>query len=308
MLRTGMRSVVVAVVLAGCFRGDPPPPANPTITLAAPKPAKDRSFAIGDALGFLPGDAELAVVIDMKPLRASPLWPRFEPILRGKMGATSMTALATFVTTCNFDPLADLTWMAIGLRDLKANSPSGTFVIRGIDRDTYLKCIDAVGKANPSIQQSNGVVIVPGAAAMTFVDSRTFVVIIGPNANANTLRDVLDGGAPLRVTPWAVDLLSKVNTQDPAWLIYNGSAVMPSSRGVGGSIQVDDQGVGASFRLRFADDAAATSFATVLQSQMQGMQSMFTELTATPDFDEIALRIRATVAQMQTLLGLAGIP
>jgi hypothetical protein len=309
-----MRILVIGALVAvftGCFRGDPAPPTHPPTTPTA-RPMT-RGAAIADPLGFLPADAEMVLVIDMKPVRVSPLWQRFEPMLRQRTNQF----LAIFATACKFDPIESLRWISIGIRDLTATSPTGAFVIRGFDRELVMKCIELARMGDPTaITIDEGIVTIGGTSqsALTFVDATTLVAIVGPNANANTLRGVLDGGAPLRLTPWINELLPKIDTKDPAWFVLDGNSKLlagsgfgTKARGVMGSMNLVN-GVGGSFRMRLDAPDQATNLVATMQGQIGPVAGFFDELAITADDTDVVVRVRATTSQIEMILSLAGVP
>jgi hypothetical protein len=249
----------------------------------------------------------------MKPVRESPLWARFEPMLRQRTDPF----LAVFATVCKFDPIAQLRWISLGIRDLSAPNPTGTFVIRGYDRDVVMKCIELARAGDPSaIAIDQGIVTISGTnpTALTFVDASTLVAMVGPTANANTLRGVLDGGAPLRLSPWFSELLPKVNVKDPAWFVLDGNSkllantgVVQKMRGLMGSMNLDG-GVSANFRMRLDAPDQASQFATTMQGQLGPVSGMFEALAVTADDADVVFRVRASTGQIEMLLGLAGVP
>jgi len=120
-----MRALVglITVGCLGCFGGSPPPPAAPP---PAPPKAIKHTAALGDALGFLPADAQVVAVLDFKELRTSALWKRLEPVLRQRAG----TQLTGFASLCQFDPITPLRRVSVAARDING-TPSGVVVVHG---------------------------------------------------------------------------------------------------------------------------------------------------------------------------------
>lgn len=320
MLTTGMRPrwfalVLLVVTVAACYRSAPEPK-----TLANKAPALRARVAIVDPLGYLPMDSEVVVHLDASQLRASAMWPRFEPMMLARIGPT----LSMFQTTCGFDPLAAITRISLGMKDLDAPRPGGIIVVRGLDRAATMACYERADaqsrKAHlpPGHTVERGIVVVPGSAgdpptAFTFADANTLVVMTGVNTSAQALVDVLDGGTPLRGSTAFNDIFGYVEPRDAVWFVINGnskvfdklSVLGVDPRAVAGSVSLR-AGLAGSVRVRFATPDQATQLAATVQPQVGAVKMFADELEVTSEETDLLVRIVMTQQQVESLAAMLG--
>lgn len=287
---------------AACYRGSapPPPPAPAPVPVRDPLAARAR-----DPLAFLPADSELVAVIDVRSLRRSPTWRRLEPIIAAQAG----TALGQFEAACGFDPLAGLRRISFGLRGLDDAEPTGVIVVRGIDRDAAMACI----QAREGVTVERGYVTIDGSdrGALTFVDASTAVVLVAPDASAARLAALIADGSPLRGAPAFEDVLGSVRMRDPLWFVVVGKNKTLTSMATFGAIPVAliasvrlGSAISAELRLRLAAPDEATRMAAAMQSQIAMATQMFEQLTITAEDLDLVLRLRMTQAQLDQFLSL----
>jgi len=301
-----MRALVGLVLVAGCFTSAAPPAAP----RPEPKPAR-RTVALTDALGFLPAESTVIAVIEVKDLRASPAWARLEPTLQQRVDPLLPGG---FSKNCQFDPIASLKRVAIGLREVDTPTPSGVVVLRGYRRELVMACLElAKTTAGPSkITIADGVALLqsgPLRAAVTFADDTTLVIQIGANADAISLAGVIDGGAPLRSTPSFLEAIGNLDITAPMWVaildpkLLAGAAMGLKPLQATASGRLVD-GASSQIRIRLDDPALASTTATSLQSQMSAAAMFFEELTVTDEDADLVVRMRMNPSQLEMVLGM----
>jgi hypothetical protein len=168
----------------------------------------DRSATIGDPVGFLPGDAQLAMWIDLDALRASAVWATY----RAKVVAALGARLTNFVAKCGFDPLEAVKSIAIGLADF--SEKEGVFVIRGLDRDRTIRCLEQHALGDDTITSDHGVVSILDKSGalnlLTFVGPTTLVMVGSGKPTVETLQRAVATDRPLRDDGEVVALLGKL--------------------------------------------------------------------------------------------------
>jgi hypothetical protein len=293
--------VCLIAITVGCYRGSAPPPAPP-----APAPKAPRSVSSSDALAYLPEDSSLIVVADLAELMGSQSMKTLAPVLQKRIPAN----VAQYFATCGFDPLT-LKRASMGLRNTDATKPSGVMVLRGYRRDVLMKCIEQAHAAQPSALTIDRGVVTMAATdsklALAFADDHTLVIQIGPETTAETLRNVLDTGAPLRLNARFTELIAKLDPSHPLWFVFDDAKVMAGAplgspvRTVMGSARIADS-LTTDVRIRFADPAGAVSAATLLQTQTASAMSFFDELTINPDDLDVVVHATMSDAKFASAL------
>lgn len=295
--------VCLIAITVGCYRGSAPPPAPP-----APPPKAPRPASSSDALAYLPEDSSLIVVADLRELMGSQSMKALAPVLEKRIPTT----VSQYFATCGFDPLT-LKRASLGLRNSDATKPSGVMVFRGYHRDVLMKCIQQAHAAQPSaLTIDHGVVTVNATdskLALTFADDQTLVIQIGPETTAESLRAVLDTGAPLRLDARFTELISKLDPSHPLWFVFDDAKVMAGAplgspiRTVMGSARIADS-LTTDIRIRFADPAGAVGAATLLQAQTASAMMFFDELTINPDDLDVVVHAAMSDAKLSSTLSL----
>ncbi len=312
-----MRVLVGATVLVGCYK-NAPDAATPPVAQSAPvasTPAASVSRALGDPIGFLPGNSELVLSVDGDQLRTSALWTLADQKLRAAGGSS----LTTFTTTCGFDPMSSIRHVTLGLRGLERDVPEGVLVLTGLPRQKLVDCFARTDISSRSTLTVDGDVYTirkasdPSAVIFTFVDDTTLVVLVGASTNRSALDKVIASGAPLRRSPAFTQLLDQVDTSAAIWgAVHGRSSMFDITRGsqkptaVWGSIRLED-GAALSMRLRFGDTATAQQLVNLAQTQIQGAAQMFFDrIDVSADGAEVAVEAAMSEAKLSTLLSLIG--
>jgi hypothetical protein len=315
-----MRTLLAAAVaLAGCYR-EPAPTTVSQPLVAAPT----RTFVAtaSDPVGFLPIDSEVVAVVDMRTLRASAVWKRFEPMLMAKAGPT----LDSIRTGCGFDPFEQIRRISFGFKNLSADTkPTGVMVVKGIERDATMRCVQRAHATNPagSVVDMGGngrpatVAIAPTngefPTVFAFIDPTTLVVVVDHNASLAALDEVLRRGSPLRSSPVFVELMNHVQLTDPLWFVMNGSAkAFDKLGGLGfkptailGSVNLAN-GLALDARIRLDTPDLAKSMSAMAQNQLTMLQAMVEEIVVAAEDADLVVRVRMTQPQLDSMLGLFG--
>jgi len=305
-----MRSALVLCVLAACYHDAVPAP-----VASAPASAPRVRATPSDPLGYLPVDSEVVVSLDANQLRASGLWKALEPVVSAKAG----DGLARLRAQCSVDPLRSIKQVAIGFKGFEdAAGPSGVVVVRGLDRNVLMACMDRLIEANPRITVASGVVAVkavPGAhpGAFTFANASTLVVVLGPTASPEQLAAVIQGGSPMRGSPMFVELLGQIQVRSTAWFALNGNAkVFDKMSALGfrpaaitGSVVLANGFTGA-VRMRLDSEDSARKLAALGQAQLGPAKALADEIALTADGADVVLRVVMSQGQLEAFAGIFG--
>jgi hypothetical protein len=290
-----MRWLVVLLV-AGCFREAPPPPAN----LARGEPQ-----ASPDVLAYLPGDAEIVVALDVQQIRAAPLWQKYE-------AALTQGAFAKLQTVCGIDP-ASIQRVTLAAR---GGANDVVAVVRGLPRDRFMKCVvDPKLIGRPVAVIGDVVTVTDGGqtTAMKFVDARTLVAHIKSGATADTLAAIVRSGSPLRRVPAVADMFVRADTGAPVWFVAGGTPWLSRGLGMGhavaaanGSIHITD-GVDLVVRMRVDSQGAAQQVAQALKSQLGFTHPFVNSIDVVAEDLEVKLAVTVTEAELDRLVGIMGL-
>ncbi|MDX2090061.1 MAG: hypothetical protein SFX73_19545 [Kofleriaceae bacterium] len=308
---------LLVVALAGCFSSKPvaptPPPSNVT---AAPKPlTRKHSVTVADPLGFLPIDSEMVFHLDMGRLRKSAVWQQYEP----KLLEAASLALTQMKNSCGVNPISGLRTIRAGFKDFgNGGKPAGVMVVTGLDGERLLACVASTKSPSAKLAIDGNVVIGTGTDGQPFalelVDASTIVAVVGPNTDRARLDEVVNGGAPLRNSAVFNEIFGTINTQGALWFTVNGNAkAFDGARASGfgfnalfGSVGLVD-GLSASVRMRVGSPAAASQMATMITSQVGMAKSFVDRLDISADANDIVFELGMTDAQINAILGMAGL-
>src|SRR5688500_15809550 len=135
----------------------------------------------------MPGDSQLVRGRDVPQPQASALWKNFvEPQLaKGEM----KKQLDEFKTNCGVDAMKVVTKIAMGIKGIGGDKPDGVIVAHGVPKAKLVACYDKLQKgkkADQDITRDGDVLIVKQkggqAAAFTFIDDSTAIMVIGTQA------------------------------------------------------------------------------------------------------------------------------
>lgn len=302
-----MRALLVGAVLCGCYREAPAPAPTPHAPIAKP------NLAINDPLGFLPVESEVVAVVELRSLRASQLWKRFEPAVLARI----KPALDEFKTLCGFDPLVTVRRISVGFRDFGAGKPTGVVVVKGIERDPAMRCMQRMHDGAPTGSAiERGVVTIPAdpPIAFTFVDGATLVALIGPGASPAGLGAVIARGTPLRGSPQFGELFGKLQLGDPLWFVLDGKSKLFDNasmlsvfrpRAILGSVNVSN-GLAVAARVRLDTADEATNVTAMVQGQLGMAATIFEEIAVSAEAEDMVIQIRMTEEQIQAVLTMVG--
>jgi len=302
MIRT---SLALALVSIACQPAAAPVPSNQVVAPAVPA-------ATADVLGFLPLASDIVLRFDVKALRGSPLWAEYQPKLVAAIGPE----LAGIKQKCGFDPLEAVESVTAGLTNTsKGGPPDGVFVVRGLDRDRTIACLEAQILPDTTVTNDHGVLSLAHERGslnlMTFVDPSTLVLMGSTHSTREGLEAVLHGGAPLRNSPAFLETYGKLEPDATVWLAFNGNAAVLDKfaamggrpRGVYGTIRIA-AGIAVRFHLRMETADQAAQIAATFSSQMQAARSMFDQLAATSEGDVVAITVDLSAAKLRSLVGM----
>ena len=183
-----MRALVLILgVLIACDAGEKPTPPSVAKPPAGPKATITRTDT---DLTYLAADTDLVFAINFKTLEQSPLWPTYAPKIK-----------AGLLPRCDYDPVPTLESLTIGL---VTESELNVYVFRGIDREKATKCLGA---------PKDGVITISKALGKTYMvafPDATTMIIHGPKATPDTMKQTLQRGAPLRYNAAFVAALNKL--------------------------------------------------------------------------------------------------
>ena len=191
---------------------------------AAPRAIASRSVANSD-LSLLPADSDLVFGINFAQLRGSAIWQQY---IAPKLATAD--ELRTFETLCGFDPLTSLGSMSVGLRGVMgAADVTGVIVIHGFEKTKAMTCFDKHGVADAQqdgskVDVDGDVVLLTdkdgGHTAFTFIDAKTALVVLGPEAATKQSVEHIAAGSDETETVFA-DALQSVNTDDSVWMMIS---------------------------------------------------------------------------------------
>lgn len=303
-----MRSVLVVLAIAGCYKDKPavtPPPANKA----------DRSPSVGsdDVLAYLPVDSEIILGIDLLELRGSALYGSFEDELSSSLGAKLAEA-----RQCGVDPMRGLERLTAGGK-LTGDSDDflGVVVVRGVDVSLALPCIAKKAAANGVVTNENGVVTVTKPdhqdAVATSAGARTLVIQFGPGVNKASIANVKSKGAPLRTSPAFMALFQRREPNAAVWGMVNGNAKFMAQvratgvnpRSLDGTLRITDQLV-AALRVSFSTPGDADQFVQTM-AQVQGIATpMLERFDVRADGPVVHVDATATEGQVRAIASLLG--
>ena len=204
-----------------------PPALGPT---AAPRLLASR-FAVVADLELLPADSDVVLGVNFAQLRQSAIWQRFvEPKING------VDEIYQFGALCGFDPVKSLSSISVGLKGMgESDQVSGVIVLHGFEKTKAMSCFDKQGvaeveKDGSTVTIDGDIVLLTdakggGAAAFTFIDNTTALIVIGPAAATRQgVERIAAGNSGLQTSSAFADALQAINTDDSVWLILAGNS------------------------------------------------------------------------------------
>ena len=303
-----MRSVLVVLAIAGCYKDKPavaPPPAN--------KVESSPSVGSDDLLAYLPVESEIIIGVDLLELRGAALYRSFEDEMSSGLGAKLAEA-----RQCGVDPMGGLERLTVGGK-LSGNSDDfeGVVVVRGVDASLALPCIAKKAAADGTVTNEGGVVTVTKPdhqdAVATSAGARTLVMQFGPGVNKASIANAMSKGSPLRTSPAFMALFQRRERHAAIWGMVNGNAKFMaqvrasgvSPKSLDGTLRVTDQLV-AALRVSFPTPADADQFVQTM-AQVQGMaKPMLERLDVRADGPVVHVDATATEGQLRAITSMLG--
>jgi hypothetical protein len=302
-----MRSALVVLAIAGCYRDKPvaePPPANKVET---PRPVAD------DVLAYLPVDAELVMGVEMGVLRGGQLYRTFE-----KQALDALGTKLQKMQMCGIDPTTTLSRVTVaGTLTGGDDDFQGVVVFKGVDTARALPCIASQGATNGTVQRDGDIIVVARSGnddfAAAAVDAGTLVLKIGAEMNRASMTQTLSMGAPLRTSPAFMKLFNRREPHVAVWGMVNGNArfmqpviaagVKPKS--VDGTVRATDE---LTIAMRVTLGAAADADDLVQKmGQVQGVaKPMLSRFDVRAEGAVVHMDVAATEAQLRALAGMLG--
>jgi len=284
------------------------------------KAAGDKKVAaIGGDVNLLPADSEVILGLNFSQLQQSALWKQFSPALMAK----AASGLNDFKTACGFDPLEALKSVSMGMKGLGGSNPDGVVVIHGPEKDKVTACVE---KAKVEAAKNGAEITVDGdvflvkdkrgqTSAWTYIGNDTLIGAIGPKASKATLLAAAKGDAGAGTSQTFVEMYSKINTKDSAWVLINGNASFMAQaaragvkpKAVFGSVNVTD-GLSVDMRIRLANPEEANNLVKLAKDQTSNPQvkQMFDKLDILADGADVKFGLAMSQQKLTQLMGLFG--
>ena len=255
-------------------------------------------------------DSELVLAIDAKQLGSSGLWREYWPRFESKVAA----GLSQLSPGCGLDVWRATDSIAIAIKQLGAESPSGVVVVHGPDVARVLDCAAATKAEGAVVTRDHDIVMTKTpttTVAAKIVGGNTLVLEVGPNTAAASLTEVLVGGAPLRQSPTFSAYLGKLDAHPSLWAIVNGnskiaqqlSAVGAHPRAIYGALTATDS-IAFGLHLELSNADEATQLGGMLKPQLTQVATMFEKLDVSNAGAVLSVDGSLTSAQIANLLSL----
>jgi hypothetical protein len=295
-----VRHLALLIALAACH--------DPVTKSAAPQPTALPGIASSDPLAWVPADSDLVMRIDVASLRKSPLWPKY--------AATVREVLTPSFIGCNYDPLAEVSSVSVGIPMNAAEL--GIFVVRGADRAKTLQCLHtSTTISNETVTFDGDYVTLTNKSGavniFTFVDDKTLVMQGSKNPTKQTLAAALQIGAPLRQDTGYLELEKKLRPGAVLTMVArpNATALLKKiednlgapTRGFYAWFHVADRVESqVTIELATAQDAAAV--AERMQPQLEMTKNFIDRLEAHATGATLTLDIAITEAQIKQIVAM----
>jgi hypothetical protein len=303
-----MRSVLVVLAIAGCYKDKAAVTAPPANKVGAPALATSD-----DVLAYLPKDSELVLGFDLIELRHGALYKAFEGELTQGVGAKLAEA-----RQCGVDLMGGVERLTAGGKVSGSGEDfQGVVVVRGVDTARVLPCMAKHAADKGTVTNEGGVVTVTTAnhqdtAAMA-AGAMTLVMEFGPGVNKESIGRVLALGSPLRTSPAFMALYQRREPRVAMWGMVNGAAPFMAEvrknginpRSVDGTLRVTDELV-AALRVTLGSPGEADQLVQSMTAVQGIVQPMLTRFDVRADGATVRLGATATEAQLRAMVGLLG--
>jgi hypothetical protein len=273
-------------------------------------------------LAFLPVDADMVVGVDVAALRGSALWAEYQ----GKLTDAAGPQLANVQKTCGFDPLQSVS--SVTLAAYSKDMAGAVAVVRGLDRDRTIACLQNKVVPDVTVASDHGVVTLThtngSRDVLSFADSTT-LVLQGAKASAqptpDQLRAVMQAGVPLRSSPTFLDMFNRLEKGATMWMVVNGNAsafdklgMATRPRAIYGTLRAAD-GLSGKVHIRMPTADDAKQLTGMAQAQIQQAAAMFDQLDVAAEGEVMTVtvalsmsKLRSMVQMMSMMFGGAGSP
>ncbi len=290
-------ALLVVATLAAC--GSAPRP----VSNHAPPP-KTYSRTAADALGFLPGDADMVMAIDVAKLRRTALWTTIEP------GISGMTKVP-----CMNEILGSIASIASAVHGAPTDQTTVT-VMRGPDRSRVVACFTAYHLGTTHIVGDLAIATSGGVTSILgFADEHTAVIVTGAKSTPASFHAVLESGTPLRGSVSFGAIFAHVEVGATMWLAIdgNGETMTKTAAGLLGSTPryiIANAEVGDKLTLRvvlaLVSATEATNLVTTMKPQLGAAKSMLEQVDIDAHDADVELDVIATPQQLLTIAGMLG--
>lgn len=268
-----------------------------------------------DDLSLIPVDAEMVIGVKASQLFGSPLWKQYvQPQMEKEKDFTD--TMAKFKERCGFDPMATVTEMVVGLKDLAGDMPSGVMVLHGLDKSKTMGCVEKwsadAQKEKIEFKKDGDVVVAVddtnAAVGFTFITGDRMLVVVGQGVNADAVRKAAAGGSTLASSPAFVDMHGKIQKDHNTWFVLNGNSKVFEEiqelgikpKAVFGSVHVTDA-LAADVRARLDTPDQAKQTASSFKGQVDAMASMFDKIALVDEGSDVRLTAAASGQKLQSL-------
>ncbi len=290
-------ALLFVAMLAAC--GSAPRP----VSNHAPPP-KTYSRTAADSLGFLPGDADMVLAIDVARIRHSALWSTIEPGIS-----------RTGKVPCMKDMIESADSLSAAVRGTPEDQTTVT-VLHGPERSRMVACFTAYHSG--AVRTVGDLVIATTGATSSllgFADEHTAVVVSGAKATPASFQAVLESGAPLRSSVAFGAIFAHIEPSAAMWLAIdgNGETMKKTAGGLFGSTPryiIANAEVGDKLTLRLVvalvSAAEATTLVSTMKPQLGAAKSMFEQIDIDAHDADVELDVVATPQQLLTIAGMLG--
>lgn len=292
------------------------------------KRARPR-LTLEGALAMMPADTEMVLELDVARLRTSILWERIEPWLRAQGGET----LDEVQQLCNFDPIAKLDTMLVGVRGIGRPEVDATMFVRGYDQDASVACLERAGEKARATGEDTSVVVAgdslelrdgtTASLVILFVDPRTALMVTRAGVFADRAAlEVVAAAKPgdgLTSSPSFDKVLGRINTHATAWFAMNGNsplfATMPyHMRAIRGEFHAGADAARAvvgTVIIEFDNNGDATSTGQMFRMAIDTLKGgpyddVSRAVTVTEEGHDVVIEMRFDLAQLERMFALAG--
>jgi hypothetical protein len=296
-------AALASVLVPGCgssgkhtpARPSPSPAARVALPGATALPALERQRSI---FQVLPGDADMALGMNILQLRSSQLFVELLPWIKEEYG----DSLGRLESECGIDPFTAI--HAVTIAGQVGSSSDMMVVARGLERPALIRCLSRLdssqGKATEIVEDGALThVRQPGTSTwIGWLDDRTLVV--GPKTDRAQLEERMRGAGGLAGNAAMMELIDRVATESGLWLVLlqspeKAGAMPVPIRAVYATVTVVG-GLEINGAVRVTDAQQARSLADLMTSQLQSVSGSplgkyLTRIELTPSDSDILMRL-----------------